>query len=218
MYAACTDVRLDGTYVYTYVRKCTYVYSACSSCPVPRAAYPLVPRVNGSLARLLRSDLLRRSTPLRTASRSLRPSPAHPHPLIFIQCPPLRLLSYMLHNASPHLVRLFFPSFVRVTLVESKPGVSETSMRDSSSFLVSSLSVPIRFLSLFRSRPHSRQDTRALLSFPRLRPFPVPIRRVSTVNRYFRSNAFRLSIANPLSYTFSRHVARNCLTHRSFFN
>lgn len=131
---------------------------------------------------------------------SLLPSPA--------RCPLLRLLFYVLYNASPHLVRLFFPSFVRVTLAEAaRRGVSETLMRDSSSFLVSSLRLPIRFLSLFRSRPHPRQDTRALLSFPRLRPFPFSIRRVSTVNRYFRSDAFRLSIVVPLSHTLSGCVA-----------
>lgn len=106
---------LDDTYVYTYVS----TYSACSSCPVPRTAYP--PRSTGQW--LAASTAPFRSTPLRTASRSLRPSPLAPPPppLISTRCPSLRLLFYVLYNALPHLVRLFFPSFVRVTLAESSP-------------------------------------------------------------------------------------------------
>jgi len=196
MYADCIRTRIWTLHTYTCTYVSTYVYSACSSCPVPRTAYPLVPRVNGSLPRLLCSDLLRRSTLLRTPLSPLFPSflARPPPPLISTRCPPLRLLSYVLYNALLHLVRLFFPSFVRVTLAESSPAFRRLQCATAPLFS-SPLSIPIRFLSLFRSRPYPRQDTRALLSFPRLRPFPVPIRHVSTVNRYFRSDAFRLSIA-----------------------
>lgn len=90
MWPVRTCIRTIHTCTRTYVR--TYVYSAWSSCPVPRTAYPLVPRVNGSLPRLLRSDLLRRSTPLRTASAF----PSLPSP------PPL---------SAPHGVHLFVFSF-----------------------------------------------------------------------------------------------------------
>lgn len=165
--------------------------------------YParLIPSFHGSMARCLDCSvpiysgaLLRFVRPPLFLSFLARPSP----PLISTRCPPLRLLSYVLYNALPHLVRLFFPSFVRVTLAESSPAFRRLQCATAPLFS-SPLSIPIRFLSLFRSRPHPRQDTRTLLSFPRLRPFPVPIRHVSTVNRYFRSDAFRLSIAVPLS-------------------
>lgn len=133
----------------TYVS--TYVYSACSSCPVPRTAYPLVPWVNGSLPRLLRSDLLRRSTPLRTASRSLRSSPApssHLHSVSTSSSSLLRVIQCLASLGS------FVLSFVRSCYsCREQPGVSETSMRDSSSFLVSSL------------RPYP---------FPFALPFPPP--------------------------------------------
>lgn len=149
LYAACTDAHLDATYVYTYVRK--YV---CVLCMLFLSGTPhgLSSRSTGQW--LAASTALFRSTPLRTAplfpSSLARPPP----PLISTRCPPLRLLSYVLYNASPHLVRLFFPSFVRVTLAREQPGVSETSMRDSSSFLVSSL------------RPYP---------FPFALPFPPPL-------------------------------------------
>lgn len=172
--------------------------------------YParLTPSFHGSMARCLDC-----SVPIYSASYSL-PFPSSlarpPPPLISTRCPPLRLLFYVLYNALPHLVRLFFPSFVRVTLAESNPVFRRLQCATAPLFS-SPLSVPIRFLSLFRSRPHPRWDTRALLSFPRLRPFPFPIRRVSTVNRYFRSGAFRLSIVisrpPPLSNILSGYVA-----------
>lgn len=211
MYVACTDARLDGTYVYTYVL--TYV---CVLCMLFLSGTPrgLPPRSTGQW--LAGSTAPLRSTPaLYSALRSLPfPSSFASHSLIFTRCPPL--LSYMLYNASPHLIRLFFPSFVRVTLAVSSPAFRRLQCATAPLFS-SPLSVPIRFLSLFRSRPHPRQDTRALLSFPRLRPFPVPIRRVSTVNRYFRSNAFRLSIA----VSSLLHVQSTCSSakfpHPSFF-
>jgi len=199
MYATCTNAHLDATYAYTYVRK-----SVCVSCMLFLSSTPhgLSPRSTGQW--LAASTAPFRSTPaLYSASYSPPSVPLPARPLLSspLECPPLRLLSYMLYNASPHSVRLFFPSFVRVTLAEGSPAFRRLQCATAPLFS-SSLSVPIRFLSLFRSRPHSRQDTRALLSFP-LRPFLVPIRHVSSVNRYFRSDAFRLSIVVPLSYTLN---------------
>lgn len=141
-------MRSIRTYVSTYVHALLVRYPA-----------RLTPSFHGSMARCLDC-----STPIYSASYSLlfpsslaRPPP----PSISARCPPLRLLSYVLYNASPHLVRLFFPSFVRVTLAESSPAFRRLQCATAPLFS-SPLSVPIRFLSLFRSRPH--QDTRALSS------------------------------------------------------
>lgn len=187
------------THVYTYVS--TYVYPRMLFLSgTPRS---LPPRFHGSMARTLRSDLLRRSTPLRTASRSLRPRPRRSSPLPVSTSSLLRVIQCLASLGS------FVLSFVRscYSLRRESSPVFRRLQCATAPLFSSPLSVPIRFLSLFRSRPHPRQDTRALLSFPRLRPFPFPTRRVSTVNRYFRSGAFRLSTAASLSYTSDGYVA-----------
>lgn len=177
----------------------TYVYHAYALLARhPHTAYPLVPRVNGSLV-----------------SVSLRSTPVQP---------PVPFADQFALSPSPSGVSTFSPrtmlhltsfvcSFLRsfVLLLPRAPwcGVSETSMRDSSSFLISlSHSLPLSFSpSLFPFTlpfpPPPRRDTRALLSFPRLVPSSFPIRRVSTVNRYFRSDAFRLSITVSLFFSLS---------------
>jgi hypothetical protein len=80
----------------------------------------------------------------------------------------------------PHFVR----SFVRVTLGREHPGVSETSMRDSSSFLVS-LSVPVSF------RSSVPAPTRSLLSFPRLVPSPFQSGAFPRLTGIFGATPFR---------------------------
>lgn len=188
------DAHLDDTYV--HIRMCT-LHALLVQYPAL-----LTPSFHGSMARCLEC-----SAPISRAIFRFVQSPvpfvprspvlsSHLHPVSTSS-----LLFYVLYNASPHLIRLFFPSFVRVTLAESSPAFRRLQCATAPLFS-SPLSVPIRFLSLFRSRPHPRQDTRALLSFPRFCPFPFPIRRVSTVNRYFRSDAFRLSIVVSLFLSF----------------
>lgn len=172
----------------------------------PHTAYPLVPRVNGSLPRLC-SDLLRRSTPLRTTSRKFPLAGPLPH---LRRCPPSSSLSLHVYNASPHsarsirsfarfFVRPFVRSFVRSCYSRREhPGVSETSMRATAP-LFSSLSVSLFPFALPYPPPtHSPGHPRAPLFSAARVPSPSQSGRVSTVNRYFRSDAFRLSISRPL--------------------
>lgn len=160
----------------------------------------LTPSFYGSMARLprFRSDLLRCSLPC-------------PSPIISSFPPRVHLHLPSAHGASPRLVRLFVPSFVRVTLAESTPArrFGDFNARQ---LLFSYLSISLSFTPLsfppplfpftLPFPPPPRRDTRALLSFPRLVPSSFPIRRVSTVNRYFRSDAFRLSIRSSPSLSF----------------
>lgn len=171
--------------------------------------YParLTPSFHGSMARCLDcsvpiySDALLRSVqpPIPFVPRPSAPS-AHLHPVSTSSSSLLRVIQCLASLGS------FVLSFVRSCYSCREQPVFRRLQCAIAPLFSSPLSVPIRFLSLFRSRPHPRQDTRALLSFPRLRPFPFPIRRVSTVNRYFRSGAFQLSIVVPLSFSL-------CLTH-----
>lgn len=155
----------------------------CFSCPAP--AHGSSPHSTGQW---LAGSVSLQSTPIQPSpvpfadQFALSPSPSACPPFLRVQCfTSLR-------------------SFVLLLPRAPRRGVSETSMRDSSSFLISlSHSLPLSFSpSLFPFTlpfpPPPRRDTRALLSFPRLVPSSFPIRRVSTVNRYFRSDAFRLSI------------------------
>jgi len=152
MYTACTNAHLDATYVYTYVRK--YV---CVSCMLFLSSTPhgLSPRSTGQW--LAASTAPFRSTPaLYSASyssppRSLASSPP-PHVSTRVSTSSSSLLHVIQCLAS---LGSFVLSFVRSCYsCRGQPGVSETSMRDSSSFLVSSL----------RSYP-----------FPFALPFPPPL-------------------------------------------
>lgn len=123
-----------------YVRMYTYV---CVLCMLFLSSTPhcLPPRSTGQW--LAASNAPLQSTPVLYSASYNLPFPsslARPSsPLISTRCPSLRLLLYVLYNASPSLDS-FVLSFVRSCYsCREQPGVSETSMRDSSSFLVSSL-------------------------------------------------------------------------------
>lgn len=168
------------------------MYPACSSCPVP--AHGLPPRSTGQW--LAASALLRSTPALYSASYNL-PFPLVPSvvPSLISAGVHLRLLSLRVQcfaSLGP-FVRSFRRSFV-LLLPRAPRRFGDFNARDSSSFLV-----PLRlcFLSLFRTRPHPHRDTRAsapLFSAALVPPSPSQSGRVSTVNRYFRSDAFRLPI------------------------
>lgn len=178
----------------------------------------LTPSFHGSMARCSAALLRSTTRAFYSAPCGLPPAPL---PLIAV-CPPS---SSPLCVQYASFVRLFVP-FVRSCYSRREhPGVSETSMRDSSSFLVS-----LRLSVSFRSSvpaPTAPGHPRAPL-FSAARPFhrsdPA---RVSTVNRYFRSDAFRLSIAGlPLPRKvntrfpsfFSRTVQRDVVPQLSVIN
>jgi len=135
-----TDAHLDATYVYVYV--CKYV---CVLCMLFLSGTPhgLSSRSTGQW--LAASTALFRSTPaLYSASYTSLP----PVPFVSRQAAPSSHL-HSVSTSSSSLLRViqclaslgsFVLSFVRSCYsCREQPGVSETSMRDSSSFLVSSL-------------------------------------------------------------------------------
>jgi len=172
----CT--RLVRTRARMYIRGIVRVQPARSSCPFglpPRstgqwlAASALLRSTPDSLLRFVRSPVL--SLPL------ARPR-SHPHLL------PVHFSSSALCVRPFASLRSFVRSFVRVTLGREHPGVSETSMRDSSSFLVS-LSVPVSF------RSSVPAPTRSLLSFPRLVPSPFQSGAFPRLTGIFGATPFR---------------------------
>jgi len=163
-YAACMDAHLDDTYI--HIRMCTL--------PALLVQYPalLTPSFHGSMARCLEC-----SAPISGAILRFVQSPV---PFV----PRSPVLSSHLHpvsTSSSSLLRViqcfasldsFVLSFVHSCYsCREQPGVSETSMRDSSSFLVSSL------------RPYP---------FPFALPFPPP-----PAPGYPRTSLFRGSVPSP---------------------
>jgi len=175
MYAPCTDARSN---VHTWHRTC----AACTLFLPVR----LTPSFHGSMARCLGFAPIYSgfSTPLRSVSRPFAPScpslPSSSPPCPFFVLCPLRKTICL-----TSLVRSFVRSCYSWPRAPRRFG--DFNARQ---LLFSRLPLRPRFLSLFRSRPHPLAPL-----FSAARPFPVPIRRVSTVNRYFRSDAFPLSIA-----------------------
>lgn len=174
----------------------------------------LPPRSTGQW--LAASTARLRSTPLRTASCSLRLSLAHP---LFSSPLGVHLFVFSLMCYTMPRLTWFVCSFLRSFVLLLPRAARRFGDFNARQLLFSRLLSPSLSVS-FRSSvpaPTRAQDTRALLSFPRLRPFPVPIRRVSTVNRYFRSDAFRLSIGAPILHVkLACSLARFSLP-RSFY-
>lgn len=207
MYVACTDVHSGDTYVYTYVRMCT-LHGLLVQYPAR-----LTSSFHGSMARCLDCSapiysgaLLRFVQP----PRSLRPS---------LVRSPLPLLS------APHGVHLFVFSFTcyiipRLTwfvcsflrsfvllLPRAARRFGDFNARQLLFSRLLSPSLSGSFRSSVPAPTRARIPARSSL-FRGSVPFPFLIRRVSTVNRYFRSDAFRLSIVIPLSCTFNGYVSR----------
>lgn len=141
----------------------------CSSCPAP--AHGLPPRSTGQWLAGLGFAPIYSGAASRALRRSVRPLP------FAIR----RVHLFSAYNASPHFVRLFVPSFVRVTLAESTL-VRRFGDFNARQLLFSYLSIslsPSLFLSISVSfhpsvpAPTSSGHPRAPL-FSAARPFLVP--------------------------------------------
>lgn len=209
MWPVRTCIRTIHTCTRTYVR----VYVLCmvflSSTP-----HGLPPRSHGSMARCLDCSapiysgaLLRFVQPPRSLRPSLVSAPLSP--------------STQLHTVSTSFVfsftcyvmpRLtwFVCSFLRSFVLLLPRAARRFGDFNARQLLFSRLLSPSLSGSFRSSVPaptRARIPARSSL-FRGSVPFPFPIRRVSTVNRYFRSDAFRLSIVIPLSCTFNGYVGR----------
>lgn len=171
MYAPCTDAS-SRSLARTHVVCARLLVRVGGTCILhallvryPHTAYPLVPRVNGSLPRLC-SDLLRRSTPLRTTSR-FPLSPSVVPSLILRWCPPSSSLSTCTMLRLTRSVRSFVPSFVRVTLAESTPAFRRLQCARQLLFSRPSPSL-FPFALPYPPPPATGTPAPPLLSFPRL--------------------------------------------------
>lgn len=201
MYAACirTCIRTIHTCTHTYVRMCT-LHGLLVQYPAR-----LTPSFHGSMARCLDCSapiysgaLLRFVQPPRFPSSLVRRPP--PLPLSAPHGVHLFVFSFTCY-IMPRLT-WFVCSFLRSFVLLSPRAARRFGDFNARQLLFSRLLSP-SLSGSFRSSVPAPTRARILARSSLFRgsvPSPFPIRRVSTVNRYFRSDAFRLSTVIPLSW------------------